>query len=58
MQWFDKDGIKPEAFLYRFSIDHLNNLYKNPNISDRTKEKIYNRILELSKSSIRLLQIL
>lgn len=51
MQWFDKDGIKPEAFLYRFSIDHLNNLYKNPNISDRTKEKIYNRILELSKSN-------
>ena len=29
MQWFEKNGIKPEAFQSRFSIDHLYNLYKS-----------------------------
>lgn len=51
MQWFEKNGIKPEAFQSRFSIDHLYNLYKSEKISKETKDKIYNRILELSKNN-------
>ena len=42
MQWFEKNGIKPEAFQSRFSIDHLYNLYKSEKISKETKDKIYN----------------
>lgn len=49
MQWFEKKGILPEAFQSRFSIDHLYNLYKSEKISQETKEKIYDRILQLSK---------
>lgn len=51
MQWFEKKGMSPEAFQPRFSIDHLYNLYKNKKISKETKDKIYNRILELSKDN-------
>lgn len=48
MQWFAEPGIHPDAFLQRFSIDHINNLYKNNKISKATKNKIYDRVLELS----------
>ena len=51
MQWFEKHGLSPEAFQPRFSIDHLYNLYKSEKISKETKEKIYDRILELSKNN-------
>ena len=51
MQWFDKQGANPNAFQSRFSIDHLLNLYRNEKLSKETKEKIYNRILELSTSN-------
>lgn len=51
MQWFTKEGINAEAFQSRFSIDHLNNLYRNEKLSKGLKEKIYNRILELSNGN-------
>lgn len=51
MQWFEDGGIKPEAFLYRFSMDHINHFYKNDRISKQLKDKVYNRILELSKGN-------
>lgn len=51
MQWFDKEGANPNAFQPRFSLDHLNNLYRNEKLSKETKEKIYNRILELSSNN-------
>ncbi|KXB46128.1 hypothetical protein HMPREF3188_00855 [Tissierellia bacterium KA00581] len=45
MQWFEDGGIKPEAFLYRFSMDHINHFYKNDRISKQLKDKVYDRIL-------------
>ena len=51
MQWFEGIGMKPEAFQPRFSVDHLYNLYRSEKVSQETKTKIYNRILELSKSN-------
>lgn len=51
MQWFTQEGIRPEAFMQRLSIDHLNHLYQNTNISPETKTKLYQRVLELAEGN-------
>lgn len=51
MQWFEKNGIAKEAFESRVSLDHLYHFFGNKNISNSTKEKMYNRIKNLTDST-------
>ncbi|MBF1299791.1 MAG: D-alanyl-lipoteichoic acid biosynthesis protein DltD [Parvimonas sp.] len=51
MQWFEKNGIAKEAFESRVSLDHLYHFFGNKNISNSTKEKMYNRIKNLTDSA-------
>lgn len=51
MQWFEKKGLEKEAFESRVSLDHLYHFFDNKNISNTTKEKMYNRIKNLTDST-------
>ena len=49
IQWFDnKNGILKDAFLSRISEEHVYRTMVNEKISQETKEKFINRIIELS----------
>lgn len=51
MQWFEKKGLEKEAFESRVSLDHLYHFFENKDISKNTKEKLYNRIKDLTDST-------
>lgn len=44
MQWFTKEGIDPTAFQSRVSYDHVCYMLKNPQLSEKTKQAVLNRI--------------
>ena len=52
IQWFDnKNGILKDAFLSRISEEHVYRTMVNEKISQETKEKFINRIIELSETN-------
>ena len=52
IQWFDnKSGILKDAFLSRISEEHVYRTMANEKISQETKEKFINRVIELSSTN-------
>ena len=52
IQWFDnKNGILKDAFLSRISSEHVYNTMANDRISKETKEKLIDRIIEITKGN-------
>ncbi len=45
--WFDKEGVKKDAFAVRFSESQYMELLKNPDLSDNLKKKISERVESL-----------
>lgn len=50
-QWFEKGGISSDAFPQRFGEEHFLNFLANKRISDKNKEYVIDRTLELLKDS-------
>ena len=51
VQWFEKDGTHQDAFLNKASQEHIFHMLDNDKISKETKEKIINRIIEITKGN-------
>ena len=48
VQWYEKDGIHSDAFLNKASQEHIFNTLANEKLSKETKEKLINRIIEIT----------
>ena len=48
VQWFAKGGLQKDAFLNKASQEHIYNTMINNKISKETKEKLINRVIELT----------
>ena len=51
VQWFAKGGLQKDAFLNKASQEHIYNTMINDKISKKTKEKLINRVIELTSNS-------
>ena len=51
VQWFAKGGLQNDAFLNKASQEHIYNTMINDKISKETKEKLINRVIELTSNS-------
>ena len=51
VQWFEKDGTHQDAFLNKASQEHIFHMLNNEKISKETKEKLINRIIEITKGN-------
>ena len=51
VQWFAKGGLQNAAFLNKASQEHIYNTMINDKISKKTKEKLINRVIELTSNS-------
>ena len=51
VQWFAKGGLQKDAFLNKASQEHIYNTMTNDKISKETKEKLINRIIELTSNN-------
>ena len=51
VQWYEKDGIHPDAFLNKASQEHIFNTLANEKLSKETKEKLITRIIEITKGN-------
>ena len=51
VQWYEKDGIHPDAFLNKASQEHIFNTLANEKLSKETKEKLINRIIEITNGN-------
>lgn len=51
VQWFEKDGTQQDAFLNKASQNHIFHMLENEKISKETKEKLINRIIEITKGN-------
>ena len=51
IQWFEKDGTQQDAFLNKASQNHIFHMLENEKISKETKEKLINRIIEITKGN-------
>ena len=51
VQWFEKDGTHQDAFLNKASQEHIFQTLSNEKISKETKEKLINRIIEITKGN-------
>lgn len=51
IQWYEKDGTQRDAFLNKASQEHIYNTLTNDKISNETKEKIIDRIIEITKGN-------
>ena len=51
VQWFAKGGLQNDAFLNKASQEHIYNTMINDKISKKTKEKLINRVIELTSNS-------
>ena len=51
VQWFTKGGLQNDAFLNKASQEHIYNTMINDKISKKTKEKLINRVIELTSNS-------
>lgn len=51
VQWFEKDGTHQDAFLNKASQEHIFHMLNNDKISKETKEKLINRIIEITKGN-------
>ena len=51
VQWFEKDGTHQDAFLNKASQEHIFHMLDNDKISKETKEKLINRIIEITKGN-------
>ena len=51
VQWFEKDGTHQDAFLNKASQEHIFHMLDNEKISKETKEKLINRIIEITKGN-------
>ena len=51
VQWFAKGGLQNDAFLNKVSQEHIYNTMTNDKISKETKEKMINRVIELTSNN-------
>ena len=51
IQWFEKGGTQQDAFLNKASQNHIFHMLENEKISKETKEKLINRIIEITKGN-------
>ncbi len=51
IQWFEKGGTQQDAFLNKVSQNHIFHMLENEKISKETKEKLINRIIEITKGN-------
>ena len=51
VQWFEKDGTHQDAFLNKASQEHIFHMLDNDKISKETKEKLINRIIEITQGN-------
>lgn len=51
VQWFEKGGTHQDAFLNKASQEHIFHMLGNDKISKETKEKLINRIIEITKGN-------
>lgn len=51
IQWFEKGGTQQDAFLNKASQNHILHMLENEKISKETKEKLINRIIEITKGN-------
>ena len=51
VQWYEKNGIHQDAFLNKASQEHIFNTLANEKISKETKEKLINRVIEITKGN-------
>ena len=51
VQWFEKDGTHQDAFLNKASQEHIFQTLSNKKISKVTKEKLIDRIIEITKGN-------
>ena len=51
VQWFAKGGLQNDAFLNKVSQEHIYNTMTNDKISKETKEKLINRVIELTSNN-------
>lgn len=51
VQWYEKDGTHRDAFLNKASQEHIYNALTNDKISKETKEKLIDRIIEITKGN-------
>lgn len=51
IQWFEKGGTQQDAFLNKASQNHIFHMLGNEKISKETKEKLINRIIEITKGN-------
>lgn len=51
VQWFEKDGTHQDAFLNKASQEHIFQTLSNKKISKDTKEKLIDRIIEITKGN-------
>ena len=51
VQWFEKDGTHQDAFLNKASQEHIFQTLSNEKISKETKEKLIDRIIEITKGN-------
>ena len=51
VQWFEKDGTHQDAFLNKASQEHIFHMLDNKKISKETKEKLINRIIDITKGN-------
>ncbi|WP_314989913.1 D-alanyl-lipoteichoic acid biosynthesis protein DltD [uncultured Gemella sp.] len=51
VQWFAKGGLQKDAFLNKASQEHIYNTMTNDKISKETKEKLINRVIELTSNN-------
>ena len=51
VQWFAKGGLQNDAFLNKASQEHIYNTMTNDKISKETKEKLINRVIELTSNN-------
>ncbi|MDO5100259.1 MAG: D-alanyl-lipoteichoic acid biosynthesis protein DltD [Eubacteriales bacterium] len=50
-QWFKTEGANPDAFLSRYSADHLLHFLQNEKIDKATKQGVIDRVKELVKGN-------
>ena len=51
IQWFENGGTQQDAFLNKASQNHIFHMLENEKISKETKEKLINRIIEITKGN-------
>lgn len=51
IQWFEEKGLHQDVFLNKASQVHIYNTMANEKISKETKEKLINRVIELSSTN-------